>query len=79
MDVQMPEMDGLDATREIRSREGGSGKRIPIYAPTANAMAEDRDRCMEAGMDGYLTKPVKQGEIIRLLHEILAAGMKKSA
>jgi signal transduction histidine kinase/ActR/RegA family two-component response regulator len=56
MDVQMPEMDGLDATRAIRGREDGVD--IPIIGLTAHASKEDRDRCLEAGMDGYLTKPV---------------------
>ncbi len=79
MDVQMPETDGLGATLEIRSREDGTGKRIPIYALTADATAEDRDRCLEAGMDGYLTKPVKTAEILQLLHGITDEGLKKSA
>ena len=79
MDIQMPELDGLGATLEIRSREAGSSTRIPIYALTANALAEDRDRCIDAGMDGYLTKPVRKAEIIQLLHEIADGALKKSA
>jgi CheY-like chemotaxis protein len=58
MDVQMPHMSGIDATRAIRAYEARLGIRTPIIAMTANAFAEDRDRCIEAGMDEYLSKPV---------------------
>ena len=64
MDVQMPEMDGLDATAAIRAREGASGAHIPIVAMTAHAMEGDRDRCLEAGMDGYVTKPVEADRLV---------------
>jgi CheY-like chemotaxis protein len=66
MDVQMPEMDGLEATRIIRS---GPGKQPVIVAMTANAMIEDREMCLQAGMDAYLSKPVKLPDLIAVLKE----------
>jgi len=72
MDVQMPGMDGLEATRAIRARENGQGH-VPIIAMTAHAMKGDRERCLAAGMDGYLPKPIDGREMIALV-ERLAAG-----
>jgi PAS domain S-box-containing protein len=62
MDMQMPGMDGISATREIRALEG-SGKRVPIIAMTANAMADDQRRCLEAGMDDYVSKPITPAKL----------------
>jgi two-component system sensor histidine kinase/response regulator len=67
MDLQMPEMDGLEATTAIRSREQSTGDHIPIVAMTANAMVGDRARCLEAGMDGYISKPLQVNELFNVI------------
>jgi PAS domain S-box-containing protein len=74
MDVQMPELDGIEATRRIRSREAEqAGRRTPILALTANTLVEDRDACLEAGMDGYLIKPLDRERLADALAGILPA------
>jgi two-component system sensor histidine kinase/response regulator len=67
MDVHMPDMDGFEATSSIRARERFSGKRIPIVAVTAHAMTGDRDKCLAAGMDAYVSKPLRRAELIEVI------------
>jgi signal transduction histidine kinase/ligand-binding sensor domain-containing protein/ActR/RegA family two-component response regulator len=73
MDVQMPEMNGFEATRGIRESEGAVGRRIPIIALTAHAMRGDRERCLDAGMDGYVTKPIRADDLYSVLADIVCA------
>ena len=73
MDIQMPEMDGLEATRAIRSLEKLSGGHVPIVTLTAHALERDRQQCFEAGVDDFLTKPVRREEILRALQRHLVA------
>jgi CheY-like chemotaxis protein/HPt (histidine-containing phosphotransfer) domain-containing protein len=70
MDVQMPEMDGFEATAVIRERERTAGGRIPIVAMTAHAMKGDRERCLEAGMDAYVSKPIEIEELFRAIESV---------
>jgi CheY-like chemotaxis protein len=69
MDIQMPEMDGFEATTIIRAGERDTGKHLPIIAMTAHAMKGDRERCLAAGMDSYLAKPIAAPELIKLLEK----------
>jgi two-component system, sensor histidine kinase and response regulator len=71
MDVQMPEMGGFEATMKIREREQRDGGHVPIVAMTAHAMKGDRERCVEAGMDDYLSKPLDAKRVIAVIDELL--------
>jgi signal transduction histidine kinase/CheY-like chemotaxis protein/ligand-binding sensor domain-containing protein len=70
MDIEMPEMDGFSATKAIREREKGNGEHLPIIAMTAHAMIEDRDRCLNAGMDAYISKPIQVEELIEIITRV---------
>jgi CheY-like chemotaxis protein len=71
MDVQMPNMDGLEATARIREREASAGGHIPIVALTAHSMGGDRERCIQAGMDGYVSKPIQAAELYRSIEALM--------
>jgi two-component system sensor histidine kinase/response regulator len=73
MDVQMPEMDGFEATGAIRQSENGTGRHLPVVAMTAHAMSGDRERCLDAGMDGYVSKPVRPQELLAEISRVRAA------
>jgi PAS domain S-box-containing protein len=76
MDVQMPGMDGLECTAAIRDREKAANIHIPIVAMTAHAMKGDRERCLDAGMDAYVSKPVRAGELFETIEAIMPAGAR---
>ena len=74
MDMQMPEMDGLECTTIIREREQTAGVHLPIIAMTAHAMEGDEARCLAAGMDGYLSKPIAPDEFLEIVERHLVPG-----
>jgi signal transduction histidine kinase/CheY-like chemotaxis protein len=79
MDVQMPEMDGLEATAVLRAREAGGGRRLAIVAMTAHAMKGDAERCLEAGMDAYVSKPIKPDVLFAAIQKICPATVQDAA
>lgn len=78
MDVQMPEMDGLEATALIREGEKKTGKHIPVIAMTANAMVGDKERCLQAGMDGYVSKPIQSKELFGVIEAVMRGPVELS-
>jgi len=77
MDIQMPKMDGLEATRTIRENEKLTGAHVPVVAMTAHAMKGDREKCLAAGMDGYVSKPVSKAELLRAIRGV--SGLEEAA
>jgi CheY-like chemotaxis protein len=78
MDIQMPGMDGLAATGAIREREQSTGSHVPIVAMTAHAMKGDRERCLDAQMDGYISKPVSSHQLLSCLHATITSAAARN-
>jgi PAS domain S-box-containing protein len=79
MDIQMPEMDGITATKEIRRLESVNGMRLPIFALTAHAMKSDEEQCLAAGMDAHLTKPIQTEVLLGALRDVAAGKFRATA
>ena len=77
MDVQMPEMDGFEATAAIRAWEQGTGSRTPVVAMTAHAMKGDREHCLERGMDGYVSKPLRLPALFEVIDGLVPAARER--
>jgi two-component system, sensor histidine kinase and response regulator len=77
--VQMPEMDGLEATAAIRANESRTGRHLPIIALTALAMKGDREACLAAGMDGYLTKPLRSSDLLDAIEALVPTAVAPAA
>ena len=78
-DIQMPEMDGFAATKAIRQRETETGGHLPIVAMTAHAMKGDAERCLEAGMDGYVSKPIRRQALYDTIEQVMTAQTARTA
>jgi PAS domain S-box-containing protein len=78
MDVQMPDVDGFEATAAIRTKERATGAHVPIVAMTAHAMKGDRERCLKAGMDAYISKPIKAGELFETIEKLARTVKRRS-
>jgi len=74
----MPVMDGFQATARIREREQATGRTVPIIAITANAMSGDRERCLEAGMDDYITKPIGRADLLQAITRTVSSRLTVS-
>jgi CheY-like chemotaxis protein len=70
MDVEMPEMDGFSAALAIRKQESATGEHLPIIAMTAHAMSGDKERCLAAGMDAYLSKPIQANQLFNVIDDL---------
>ena len=79
LDVQMPELDGFEVAAAVRAREEGTGRRLPLVALTAHAMQGDRERCLDAGMDDYVTKPIQMERLTQVMADLLPAGAPAAA
>ncbi len=79
MDIQLPEMDGYETTRRIRAHQKKTGKRVPIVAMTANAMKGDREKCLDAGMDDYVSKPVQPPKLFQVIEAACGLGIENPA
>jgi CheY-like chemotaxis protein len=79
MDIQMPEMDGIDATQAIRIQERTGGGHIPIIAMTAHALKGDRERCLEAGMDEYVSKPIHAKRLLETIQAVMGSDARTTS